>query len=95
MTALIVVVAAATLGTWAFTCAVGSGKGATMHWTRYSLLILGGAAALLALAAWIGDHCRSKRNDLDRVGVVPWTDVFFWSTMATVLLLGLGAREVF
>lgn len=65
-----------------------------MDWTRYWLLIVGGAAALLAIVAWIGDHRRSRRDDLDRVGFVPWTDVFFWSTMVAVLLLGLGIRQV-
>ena len=61
------------------------------HWA----LAAGGVAALLALAAWFGDHLRTRRTDLDRVGFVPWTDVFFWSTMAAVLLLGWGLKEMF
>jgi hypothetical protein len=61
------------------------------HWA----LAAGSAAAMLALAAWLGDHRRARRTDLDRVGFVPWTDVFFWATMAAVLLLGWGLKEMF
>lgn len=59
------------------------------------MAIAGGLAAVLALAAWFGDRRRNRRTDLDRVGFMPWTAVFFWALMAAVLLLGLSARRAF
>jgi uncharacterized membrane protein len=56
------------------------------------MLLAGAAATVLAIVAWIADHARTRRRYLDRVGFMPWTDVFFWSTMLAVLLLGAGAR---
>ena len=52
----------------------------------------GGIAAAIATCAWIGDYRRVKRRDLDRVGFMPWTTIFFWSLLAAVLLLGISAR---
>ena len=59
------------------------------------MLAAGAAATLLAIMAWTADRLRSRRRQLDRVGFVPWTDVFFWSTMLAVLLLGAGVRALF
>lgn len=56
------------------------------------MTIIGGVAALVALVAWIGDRRRHNRKDIDRVGFMPWTAIFFWSLLAAVLLLGLSAR---
>ena len=58
------------------------------------MLMAGGIAASVAIVAWIGDHRRARRSQLDRVGFMPWTDVFFWSTMLAVLLLGAGVRAL-
>jgi len=58
------------------------------------MLAAGSASTLLAIVAWTADHLRSRRRQLDRVGFVPWTDVFFWSTMLAVLLLGAGLRAL-
>jgi hypothetical protein len=58
------------------------------------MLMAGGFAAAVAIVAWLGDHRRTRRSQLDRVGFMPWTDVFFWSTMLAVLLLGAGARAL-
>ncbi|SFG05672.1 LPXTG-motif cell wall anchor domain-containing protein [Novosphingobium sp. CF614] len=59
--------------------------------TRY-LAIAGGLAALIALAAWIGDRRRMRRRDLDRVGFMPWTTIFFLALLLAAILLGLSAR---
>ena len=60
----------------------------TDHW----LAIAGWACAALAVVAWLGDHRRNRRSEVDRVGWVPWTGVFFWSFLAAVLLLGLAGK---
>ena len=56
---------------------------------------IGGLAALVAAAAWIGDRRRMKRRDLDSVGFMPWTSVFFFALMAAVLLLGVVGKDLF
>ncbi|WP_240530047.1 hypothetical protein [Novosphingobium sp. PC22D] len=47
----------------------------------------------MALLAWTGDHRRMRRTDLDRVGFMPWTPIFFVSLIGALILLGLAARE--
>jgi len=59
------------------------------------LIVTGAAAAFFAALAWYADHRRTRRRDLDRVGFMPWTALFFWSLLAAVLLLGLAARGWF
>lgn len=54
----------------------------------------GAAATVLAIIAWFGDRSRAQRSELDSVGIMPWTDIFFWSTMLAVLLLGAGGRAL-
>jgi len=56
------------------------------------MAVLGGLCAVLAGVAWVADRRRHHRADLDRVGFMPWTAIFFWALMAAVLLLGLAAR---
>jgi hypothetical protein len=51
------------------------------------------SAGCLALLAWFGDRRRIRRRDLDAVGWVPWTSVFFGSLMIAVIALGLAARD--
>ncbi|HUD29366.1 MAG TPA: hypothetical protein VMQ93_10870 [Novosphingobium sp.] len=58
------------------------------------MVIFGSLAAVLAAVAWFGDRRRHRRQDLDRVGFMPWTGVFFWSLLGAVLLLGLSARRM-
>lgn len=58
------------------------------------MAIAGALAAAVALLAWVQDRRRMRRRDLDRVGFMPWTAVFFWSLMAAVLLLGLSGRAL-
>jgi len=55
-------------------------------------LVPGSAAAAIALVAWIADRRRLRRNNLDAVGFMPWTTVFFCALFAACILLGLGAR---
>jgi hypothetical protein len=59
------------------------------------MAISGSVAAVLAVVAWFGDRRRQRRSNLDHVGFMPWTAVFFWSLLAAVLLLGLSARKAF
>lgn len=56
------------------------------------MAVAGGIAAVIAALAWIGDRRRTHRRNLDSVGFMPWTTIFFWSLLAAVLLLGLSAR---
>jgi hypothetical protein len=58
-------------------------------------LIWGLAALALTITAWIGDHRRMRRTNLDAVGCMPWTSVFLLALLATCLLLGLWARAWF
>ena len=62
--------------------------------SNFSTLALGGGmAAALAVISWLGDHRRMRRRNLDRVGVMPWTALFFLALFAACILLGLAARE--
>lgn len=56
------------------------------------LAIPGAIAALIAVAAWIGDRRRIRRKNIDRVGFMPWTPIFFCALLLAVVLLGLAAR---
>lgn len=56
---------------------------------------VGSLAVLVAVVAWIGDRRRMKRRDLDSVGFMPWTSVFFFALMAAVLLLGVVGKDLF
>jgi len=78
-----------------FSRAPVSGKGAGVEeLADHILLIAGLAAAGLALFAWAGDRRRMRRDDPDRVGIMPWTSLFFWALMAAVLLLGGAVQQV-
>ena len=66
-----------------------------MEFSLSDLTILGSLAAVLTLVAWIGDHRRRKRKDLDAVGFFDWTTLFFIALLAACLLLGGAARLYF
>ena len=53
---------------------------------------IGLAAALIAALAWWGDRRRVRRRDLDAVGWMPWTPVFFVALLVAVVSLGLAAK---
>lgn len=53
---------------------------------------IGIAAALVAALAWWGDRRRLRRSNLDAVGWMPWTPVFFVALMVSVIALGLAAK---
>lgn len=63
--------------------------------TTRIMAIAGVLAAGVAALAWWRDRRRLRRSDLDRVGFMPWTSLFFWSLMLAVLLLGLSGRAWF
>ncbi|WP_260922510.1 hypothetical protein [Novosphingobium sp. 9] len=54
----------------------------------------GGACIVLAAIAWLADHLRARRRDLDRVGLIPWTGVFFMTFLPGILMLGLASRAI-
>jgi len=58
----------------------------------HPLAYAGTAALALAALAWIKDWRRRHRKDLDAVGVVDWTTVFFLAFLAGVLLLIVAAK---
>ncbi len=53
---------------------------------------IGLAAASIAALAWWGDRRRVRRSNLDAVGWMPWTPVFFVALMVAVIALGLAAK---
>lgn len=61
-----------------------------MDGTAAWMALVGALATALALVAWLGDHRRMRRKQLDQVGFMPWTGIFFWSLMAAVVLLGVS-----
>jgi hypothetical protein len=54
--------------------------------------LAGIAAVILAAIAWCADRKRLRRENLDRVGWVPWTGVFFAALLAAVVLLALAIK---
>lgn len=59
------------------------------HWA----IVPGILAALLAALSWHGDRRRMRRRDPDRVGIMPWTTLFFWSFLAACLLLAAAVQD--
>ncbi len=39
-----------------------------------------------------GDRRRMRRSDPDKVGFMPWTELFFWALFASFVLIGLAAK---
>lgn len=55
--------------------------------------VAGAICAMLAFVAWLGDRRRVRRRDLERVGFMPWTAVFFVSLVGALIMLALAGRE--
>lgn len=52
----------------------------------------GTLAVCLAIYAGWADRKRMRRSDPDAVGLVSWSGVAFWASLAAVVLLGLAGR---
>lgn len=63
-----------------------------MHEFPTVLASSGLLALTLAVIAWGGDRRRAKRRDVDAVGFMPWTGIFFWALLFACVLLGLAVR---
>ncbi len=50
-------------------------------------------AIILAVIAWMGDSRRLHRKNLERVGFMPWTGIFFVALFAAVVLIALTAKQ--
>ena len=52
--------------------------------------IAGVALLLVAAVAWLGDRRRARRKQIDAVGWMPWTTLFFVSFFVAVCLLAVA-----
>ena len=59
------------------------------------MAIYGLVAGSLAILSWFGDRRRMRRSNPDAVGFMPWTAIFFFSTIVACVTLGLAARDWF
>lgn len=56
--------------------------------TEYALL--GGAFVLLSAFSALMDYRRRKREDIDRVGIMPWRDIGAMTGFAGIALLAVA-----
>lgn len=63
-----------------------------MNETAEMLAIAAASATVIAFIAWVGDRRRMRRKNLDNVGFMPWTPLFFWSLMAAIIVAGLAVQ---
>ncbi len=56
------------------------------------LSLAGMAAVAVAAIAWVAERRRLRRTDLDRVGWVPWTGLFFFALLVGIVLLALALK---
>lgn len=60
--------------------------------TAELLALASAAACALTAIAWVGDRRRMRRADMDRVGLMPWTSLFFWALLLAVILLAMTVK---
>lgn len=51
------------------------------------------ASLLVAAIAWWQDRRRVRRKNLDRVGLMPWTAIFFMALIVALMLAGVAMKE--
>lgn len=56
------------------------------------MLLSGSLLLVLAAISSVAERGRLRRKNMDRVGFMPWTSVFFFCFLAGIMLLGLGGR---
>jgi hypothetical protein len=54
--------------------------------------LAGGALLLLAFVAAVAERRRIRRSQIDAVGFMPWTTVFFLSFFPGVVLLAVAVK---
>ena len=57
---------------------------------RWTLLAL--AALAVAMLAWTGDMRRRRRRHLDKVGCMPWTNLFLLALFVAVIAAALAFK---
>lgn len=57
--------------------------------------MVGAVAAIIAAVATLADRRRVRRTNLDAVGFMPWTPIFFVALLTACVALGLAARAWF
>jgi len=50
------------------------------------------SAVVIAVIAWVQDIRRAQRKNLDHVGFMPWTGIFFCALLAAVVLIAVAAK---
>lgn len=53
---------------------------------------LAGASAALAVVASLADRKRQRRDDLDKVGFMPWTLITVFAVMAALVLSAVALK---
>jgi hypothetical protein len=69
-----------------------------MKWPEFLLFasdatlaaLAGGSLLLVSLAAWLGEHRRRRRRNIDAVGLMPWRDIAALSLFAGLILLAMA-----
>ena len=54
--------------------------------------IAGAALLIVALAAVVAERRRTRRAEIDAVGFMPWTTIFFLAFFCGVLLVSLAVK---
>ena len=60
--------------------------------TQYMLWWVAGAAFGIAVLAAFAEHRRSRRRDLDRVGIMPWNFIQLMAFLAAMLATALALK---